>query len=101
LELLTGKRAFNLDGLAMHFSAAVSEGRLREIFDDDIKNRENMEVLEDMAELANRCLEIYSAKRPSMKEVSVTLDRLRQVMQHQSTQHISLRTSLERTEFLL
>jgi hypothetical protein len=41
-----------------------------------------MEVVEEIAELAQRCLEMCGANRPSMREVSEMLGNLRKVMQH-------------------
>jgi len=88
LELLTSKKPLNLDGpeneksLAMRFISVTKEGKLEEILDDQLMNDENMEFLEEIAELAKQCLEISGANRPSMREVSERLDRLRKVMQH-------------------
>ncbi|VAI18583.1 unnamed protein product [Triticum turgidum subsp. durum] len=87
LELLTGKKPFSLDAsdqeksLSMMFMSAVKENKLQEILDDGIK-QDNMEVLEEIAELAKQCLEMCGTNRPSMKEVAEKLDRLRKVMQH-------------------
>lgn len=88
LELLTRKKPFNLEGseddktLAVRFISVSKKGRLEEILDNQIMSDENMGVLEEMAELANQCLEMSSVDRPSMKEVSERLDRLRKAMQH-------------------
>jgi serine/threonine protein kinase len=88
LELLTRKKPFNLDGpeheksLALRFISVTKEDKLEEILDDQIMNDANMEVLEEVAELAKQCLEISGGNRPSMREVSERLDRLRKVMQH-------------------
>jgi serine/threonine protein kinase len=88
LELLTRKKAFNLQGpeheksLSMVFLCAMKENKLEDILDDEIKNNENLEILEEIAELARQCLEMCGANRPSMKEVADKLDRLRKVLQH-------------------
>ncbi|WVZ61765.1 hypothetical protein U9M48_011586, partial [Paspalum notatum var. saurae] len=88
LELLTRKKPFNLDApddeksLAMRFISVTKRGKLEEILDDQLKDEENMGFLEEIAELAKQCLEISSTNRPSMREVSERLDRLRKVMQH-------------------
>ncbi|CAD6224394.1 unnamed protein product [Miscanthus lutarioriparius] len=88
LELLTGKKAFNLEGpekdrsLSMRFLYAMKENKLEDIVDDQIKNSENIEYLEEIAELARRCLEMSGVNRPTMKEVADRLDRLRKIMQH-------------------
>lgn len=88
LELLTRKKAFNLQGpeheksLSMVFLYAMKENKLEDILDDEIKNNENLEILEEIAELARQCLQMCGINRPSMKEVADKLDRLRKVLQH-------------------
>ncbi|KAJ1265174.1 hypothetical protein BS78_08G059400 [Paspalum vaginatum] len=89
LELLTRKKAFNLEGLeneksclSMIFLHAMMENKLDDILDDQIKINENMGILEEIAELAKQCLEMNGVNRPSMKEIADKLERLRKVMQH-------------------
>jgi serine/threonine protein kinase len=88
LELLTRKKAFNLDGpeheksLSMRFLYAMKENKLENILDDQIKNNDNMDYLEEIAKLARQCLEMSGLNRPSMKEVADKLDRLRKIIQH-------------------
>jgi serine/threonine protein kinase len=88
VELLTGKIPFNLDApekeksLAMMFMSAMKENRLADILDDQVEGEENMEILEEIAELAKQCLDICGDNRPSMKEVTDKLDGLMKVMQH-------------------
>ncbi|CAN6174658.1 unnamed protein product [Urochloa humidicola] len=88
LELVTRKKAFNLEGLerekslSMRFLYAMKENKLEDILDDQIKNNENMEYLEEIAELASQCLEMSGMNRPSMKKVADKLEKLRQVMEH-------------------
>jgi len=82
------KKPFNLKGpeheksLSMVFLEAIKENKLEDILDDEIKNNENLEFLEEIAELARQCLEMCGVNRPSMKEVAEKLDRLRKVLQH-------------------
>lgn len=64
--------------------------------DDQIKSEENMEILEEIAELARRCLEMCGENRPSMKEVAEKLDSLRKVLHHPWALH-----NLEEAESLL
>ncbi|BAH94535.1 Os09g0373800 [Oryza sativa Japonica Group] len=59
------------------------ENKLEDMLNDQIKNNENMEFLEEMAELARKCLDMSSINRPSMKEIGDELGRLRKVMEHQ------------------
>ncbi|KAL6655403.1 hypothetical protein ACP70R_006229 [Stipagrostis hirtigluma subsp. patula] len=88
LELLTRKKPLNLEGpedeksLSMRFISLMKEDKLEEILDDQIKDNENMEILEEVAELAKQCLEMCGVNRPSMMEVAERLDRLRKLMQH-------------------
>ncbi|CAN6204754.1 unnamed protein product [Urochloa humidicola] len=88
LELLTRKKPFNLEApeheksLALRFISVTKESKLEEILDDQIMNEENMEVLEEVADLAKQCLEMSGANRPTMRQVSERLDRLRKAMQH-------------------
>ncbi|KAK1631631.1 hypothetical protein QYE76_005946 [Lolium multiflorum] len=92
VELLTGKIPFNLDApekeksLAMMFMSAMKENRLADILDDQVKHDDNMEILEEIAELAKQCLDMCGDNRPSMKEVTEKLDGLMKVMQHPWTQ---------------
>ncbi|KAG8057091.1 hypothetical protein GUJ93_ZPchr0002g26663 [Zizania palustris] len=88
LELLTRKKAFNLDApeheksLSMRFLSTMKENKLKDILDEQISNNESMEFLEEVADLAKQCLAMSGENRPSMKEVAEKLDRLIKVMQH-------------------
>uniref|UniRef100_A0A0D9XEQ2 Protein kinase domain-containing protein n=1 Tax=Leersia perrieri TaxID=77586 RepID=A0A0D9XEQ2_9ORYZ len=88
VELLTCQKAFNLNApeheksLSMRFLNAMKNNKLAHIIDGQIKNRENMPFLEEIAELAGQCLEMSGVNRPPMKQVADNLDRLRKVMQH-------------------
>ncbi|XP_037431148.1 putative wall-associated receptor kinase-like 16 [Triticum dicoccoides] len=94
LELLTGKLPFNFNpdvpvhekSLAMMFMYAMKENKLEQILDAELKDGDNTEILEEIAELAMRCLEMCGDNRPSMKEVAELLDSVRKVMQHPSVQ---------------
>ena len=88
LELLTCRKAMNLQALeeeknlSSHFLLAVSENRLGEILDEQIKGEQSVELIEQVAELAKECLEMASDRRPSMREVAEELDRVRKLLQH-------------------
>ncbi|CAO2207078.1 unnamed protein product [Urochloa humidicola] len=88
LELLTCRKAMNLQALeeeknlSSHFLLAVSENRLDEILDEQIKGEQSIELIEQVTELAKQCLEMASEKRPSMREVAEELDRVRKLSQH-------------------
>uniref|UniRef100_A0A453L1A3 Protein kinase domain-containing protein n=1 Tax=Aegilops tauschii subsp. strangulata TaxID=200361 RepID=A0A453L1A3_AEGTS len=62
------------------------DNKLDQILDAEIKDGDNIEIIEEIAELAMRCLEMCGDNRPSMKEVAEKLDSLRKVMQHPSVQ---------------
>jgi hypothetical protein len=64
----------------------MKENRLADILDDQVKDDDNMEILEEIAELAKQCLDMCGDNRPSMKEVTEKLDGLMKVMQHPWTQ---------------
>ncbi|GJN25838.1 hypothetical protein PR202_gb13721 [Eleusine coracana subsp. coracana] len=88
LELLTCRKAMNLQALdeeknlSSHFLQAVSENRLDEILDEQIRGEHSVELIEQVAELAKECLEMASDKRPSMREVAEELDRIRKLLRH-------------------
>ncbi|KAM3258106.1 hypothetical protein ACQJBY_050071 [Aegilops geniculata] len=104
LELLTAKLPFNFNpdvpahekSLSMMFMYAMKENKLDQILDVEIKDGDNTEIIEEIAELAVRCLEMCGDNRPSMKEVAEKLDSLRKVMQHSWVQR-----NPEETECLL
>ncbi|XP_008802182.2 putative wall-associated receptor kinase-like 16 [Phoenix dactylifera] len=93
LELLTGKKAFYFEGsdeersLSSSFLSAMKEERLLQLLDNHIKNEEDMELVQEIAELARRCLNVMGEDRPTMKEVADDLDRLRKFKQHPFLQH--------------
>lgn len=87
LELLTRRKPLNLKGpehgksLSMVFLEAM-KNKLEDIIDDEIKNDENLEFIDEIAELAKQCLEMCGVDRPSMKQVADKLGSLRKVLQH-------------------
>ncbi|CAO2200088.1 unnamed protein product [Urochloa humidicola] len=88
LELLTCRKATNLQAideeinLSAHFLLAMGENRLGEILDEQIKCEESIELIEQVAVLARRCLEMASERRPPMREVADELGRFRNLSQH-------------------
>ncbi|CAL5056991.1 unnamed protein product [Urochloa decumbens] len=105
LELLTRKKAYNLQApehektLSLMFLDAMKRRRLDEILDDQVKDDSNnsAEIVEEIAELAQQCLEMCGEERPSMKEVADKLGRLRRMLQHPWVDQ----SSPEETESLL
>ncbi|OQU75919.1 putative wall-associated receptor kinase-like 16 isoform X2 [Sorghum bicolor] len=88
LELITGKKALNLEGpesersLSVSFLCALKEGRLMDVIDDHIKGEENVGMLEEVADLAKQCLEMAGENRPAMRDVTERLGRLSRVTHH-------------------
>uniref|UniRef100_A0A6J0PF54 Wall-associated receptor kinase 3-like n=1 Tax=Elaeis guineensis var. tenera TaxID=51953 RepID=A0A6J0PF54_ELAGV len=93
LELLTGKKAIYFEGfdeersLSSYFLSAMKENRLLQLLDNQIINEEDIELIQDVAELVRRCLNVRGEDRPAMKEVADELDRLRKCKQHPFLQH--------------
>ncbi|TVU49693.1 hypothetical protein EJB05_01019, partial [Eragrostis curvula] len=86
LELLTCRKALSLvareeeRSLAACFLAAARDGRLDALVDERIKGEVNGEVLDLVAAMAKRCLEMSGDRRPSMREVAEEIDRVRKLM---------------------
>ncbi|XP_037446060.1 wall-associated receptor kinase 5-like [Triticum dicoccoides] len=88
LEILTGEEPLKLEGpevcrsLSSSFLLAMKGNNLDNMLDNQIKDHENMELIVGVADLARQCLEMCSDNRPSMKEVSEELSRLRKFSRH-------------------
>ncbi|WVZ71159.1 hypothetical protein U9M48_019778 [Paspalum notatum var. saurae] len=88
LEILTGQMPFKLSNddiqrsLSSSFLLAMKENNLDAMVDSQIKGNESMELLRGLAELAKQCLDMCGDNRPSMKEVSEELSRLRKLSKH-------------------
>ncbi|XP_064991772.1 putative wall-associated receptor kinase-like 16 [Musa acuminata AAA Group] len=93
MELITRKKAIYYDGssqgkcLASSFIEAMKDSRLEEIFDDQILGKENMNVIQEIAELAKECLNMKGDERPTMREVAEKLHMLGGFLQVSSTHH--------------
>ncbi|POO01055.1 Serine/threonine protein kinase [Trema orientale] len=85
VELLSSRPAVSFDkplmerNLAMCFVSAMKEDCLLQILDRDIVTDINVDVLKEVANLAEKCLSVKGEERPSMKEVAVELQALRKV----------------------
>nr|XP_027091212.1 wall-associated receptor kinase 2-like [Coffea arabica] len=92
VELLTGKKpvCFNRSegeiSLSNHFLSSMKENRLFQILEDSVASDENIDQLRQVAVLAERCLNVKGADRPSMKEVAMELVGLRITLKHTWTQ---------------
>ncbi|XP_009392075.2 putative wall-associated receptor kinase-like 16 [Musa acuminata AAA Group] len=93
VELITMKKAIYYDGssqgkaLASSFIEAMKDSRLEEILDDQIMGKENMKVIQEIAEIAKECLNMNGDERPPMREVAEKLHMLGGFLQVSSTHH--------------
>ncbi|RZC89310.1 hypothetical protein C5167_029213 [Papaver somniferum] len=90
VELLTGKAIFSLDrpeedrNLANYFLSSMKTNRLFAILDRSLVKNDNERVssvhghqqIQQMAELAQKCLRMKGENRPTMKEVAMILHGL-------------------------
>ncbi|KAG2320252.1 hypothetical protein Bca52824_013465 [Brassica carinata] len=63
--------------LAAYFILAMEENRLVNIIDPQIRDECKLEQVTEAAQLARRCLKLTGKDRPSMREVSMELERIR------------------------
>ncbi|XP_073012237.1 wall-associated receptor kinase 3-like [Typha latifolia] len=89
LELITRKPAIYTDAsnetrnLASSFVSVMNQNKLRDILDDQIVvDGGVMELLQDVAELALRCVSLKREERPTMKEVAEGLQILARFKHH-------------------
>ncbi|XP_042448048.1 putative wall-associated receptor kinase-like 16 [Zingiber officinale] len=88
LELFTGKKAINFAeseeqrSLVSTFAMFVSEKRVSEILDNQVKLEANMEFIQELTKLIKQCVKSNGEDRPTMKEVAEELYRLRTHKQH-------------------
>ena len=88
VELLTRRKPFQLLGpenqkaLAMTFISFLNQGKLENILDPQIVEEANAQTLRGISELASRCLCLKRTDRPTMKEVSMTLQILGSNCEH-------------------
>ncbi|URD75342.1 Wall-associated receptor kinase [Musa troglodytarum] len=93
VELITRKKAIYYDGssqgkaLASSFIEAMNDSRLEEILDDQIMRKENMDVIQEIAEITKECLNMKGDERPTMREVAEKLHMLGGFLQVSSTHH--------------
>ncbi|PNX67073.1 wall-associated receptor kinase 2-like protein, partial [Trifolium pratense] len=102
-ELLTGMKALSSDrlevdrNLAAYFGSSMKAGRLLHILDKSI-DMANIEQLEEVAQIAERCLRVKGEDRPTMKEVAMELEGILVIEEHRLG---SDNLSSEETENLL
>ncbi|VFQ86700.1 unnamed protein product [Cuscuta campestris] len=84
-ELLMGEKAVSFSraeedrNLCAYFVSALNDGRLGQVLDSHIVNNGAVmfEHLLEVAEIARRCMNAKRDDRPTMKEVAMELERLR------------------------
>ncbi|KAL7094269.1 hypothetical protein ACP275_11G092500 [Erythranthe tilingii] len=82
-ELLTGRKPVCIEkseeeiSLATYFVECVKENRLFQIIEPRIMREGSLEQISSMGEVVKRCLELKGEERPTMKEVTMELERLR------------------------
>ncbi|POO01983.1 Wall-associated receptor kinase [Trema orientale] len=87
-ELLTGQRALSFArpegerNLALYFISSIKEDQLREILDDNLAIRENIQAIKAVASLAEGCLRVRGKERPTMKEVASELEGMMHKKMH-------------------
>ncbi|KAG2320251.1 hypothetical protein Bca52824_013464 [Brassica carinata] len=83
VELITGEKPISFvrfqqsRTLATYFIVAMEENRIVDIIDPQIRDDCNVEQVMAAAQLARRCLNLNGRNRPSMREVSMELERIR------------------------
>ncbi|KAL8045172.1 hypothetical protein ABFX02_08G095600 [Erythranthe guttata] len=82
-ELLTGRKPVSTEkseeeiNLATYFVACMKENRLFQIIVPRIMREGSLEQISAVGEVVKRCLESKGEERPTMKEVTMELERLR------------------------
>ncbi|PRQ55442.1 putative protein kinase RLK-Pelle-WAK family [Rosa chinensis] len=88
VELLTSRRALSLDkpegeqSLANVFVCAVEVGLLKHILDEEVVEDGHFQTVEQVTDLAKRCLSVKGRERPTMMEVARELERLQILPKH-------------------
>ncbi|MBA0875500.1 hypothetical protein Goshw_008910 [Gossypium schwendimanii] len=83
VELLTAQKAVSTfgsqenRGLVSYFMSSMEENRLLEIVDVEILKGGERDKLVVVAHLAKRCLNLDGRRRPTMKEATMELERIR------------------------
>ncbi|XP_019055227.1 PREDICTED: putative wall-associated receptor kinase-like 16 [Nelumbo nucifera] len=102
VELLTGRKALEFErpekerNLATHFITSMKEDNVSEILEERVLNECSKDQLQEVTQLAKRCLSVKGEERPTMKEVAMELEGLRR-----SSKHPWVEQTREETECLL
>ncbi|KHN15520.1 Wall-associated receptor kinase 2 [Glycine soja] len=104
VELLTGEKPLSFSrpeeerSLANHFLSCLKEDRLIDVLQFGLLNEENKKEIMEVTVLAANCLRLNGEERPSMKEVAMELEAIRQMEKHP---WINREKNLEETQYLL
>ncbi|XP_035546550.1 wall-associated receptor kinase 2-like [Juglans regia] len=104
VELLTGKVALSFArseeqrSLAMYFISSIKEEKIFEILENHIIAEGNQEQIQQFVELARSCLAVKGDERPTMREVAMELERIRNMHKHPS---VNLEVNSKEVEHLL
>ncbi|WZZ07365.1 hypothetical protein YC2023_093286 [Brassica napus] len=83
VELITGEKPFSFlrsqenRTLSSYFTLAMKEDKLFDIIDARIRDGCNLNQVTAAADIARTCLNMKRKKRPSMREVSMELEKIR------------------------
>ncbi|KAM7518812.1 hypothetical protein LguiB_017774 [Lonicera macranthoides] len=86
--LVQGKEALSFDrseedrNLKTYFVSSMKDDCLVEILDDKLVKEANIEQLNELAMLIKQCLRVNGEERPTMKEVAVKLEVIRDTNKH-------------------
>lgn len=92
-ELMTGREPVSDTGkenersLAMFFVTSLKGNRIFQIADPRVRREGSMDQIRAVAQLVTRCLMLHSQGRPTMKEVAMELEGLRNLSKHPWTEH--------------
>ncbi|GAA0148741.1 transmembrane signal receptor [Lithospermum erythrorhizon] len=84
-ELMTGRKAISNEddkNLATFFITSVKANKLFQILEPRVLREGSLEQLQGVAELVLRCLNLSGERRPTMREVALELERLRNLHMH-------------------
>ncbi|ESQ38880.1 hypothetical protein EUTSA_v10001848mg [Eutrema salsugineum] len=86
-ELITGERSISFlrtqenRTLSTYFILAMKENKLFDIIDARIRDGCKLNQVTAAAKIARRCLNLKGKKRPTMREVSMELERIRSLLE--------------------
>ncbi|XP_012832709.1 PREDICTED: wall-associated receptor kinase 1-like [Erythranthe guttata] len=91
-ELLTGRKPVSTEkseeeiNLARYFELSMEENRLFQIIEPRILREGSLDQINAVAEIVKKCLELNGKQRPTMKEVTMGLEKLRKFNMHSRKQ---------------